>query len=52
MSEAEQTDDPDLQGEPGGDTIPADKTVEGLGDVTVGGEAEEDAPTGGGAPPT
>jgi hypothetical protein len=52
MSDAERDDAPDVQGDPGGDTIPADKTVEGLGDVQIGGETEEDAPTGGTAPPS
>ncbi len=50
MDEREQTDGPDVQGEPGGGTIPADQTVDGLGDVEIGGETEEDAPAGGGAP--
>lgn len=52
MTEREGPSGPDIQGEPGGQTIPADQTAEGLGDVEVGGEAEEDAPTGGAAPPT
>jgi|tagenome__1003787_1003787.scaffolds.fasta_scaffold20941220_2 hypothetical protein len=54
MTEREEprTDRPDVAGDPGGETIPADETVEGLGEVQISGEAEEDAPTGGAAPPS
>src|SRR4051794_6376766 len=39
---------PDAAGERADDqTIPAEKTVDGMGDVVVGGESEEDAPDGG-----
>ncbi len=51
MSESEDATPADVQPEPGGETIPADKTAAGLGDVQVGGESEEDAPTGGAAQP-
>jgi hypothetical protein len=46
----DKTKRPDLQGDPGSETVPAEKTVKGLGDVQISGESEEDAPTGGGAP--
>jgi hypothetical protein len=47
MTERDESTGPDTQGDPGGDTIPADKTAQGLDDVQISGETEEDAPTGG-----
>jgi hypothetical protein len=47
MTEREQTTGPDTDGDPDGETIPADKTADGLDDVQISGEAEENAPSGG-----
>ena len=50
MTERDDTSDAAQQGEPGADTMPADQTAEGLGDVEIGREDEQDAPSGGEAP--
>jgi hypothetical protein len=50
--ERASNDRPDAAGErPDDETIPAEQTAEGMGDVEIGGESEEDAPTGGLADP-
>lgn len=51
MSEQDRPHGPDVGKQPDPETIPAEKTVEGLGDVQISGEAEEDSPTGGASEP-
>ena len=51
-ADTRDADRPDAAGgDPDPATIPADQTVGDLGDVQIGGETEEDSPSGGLAEP-